>query len=87
MKPISRRLRKLEEAFRLLPETEEERLLKQRLEEGRQRVAEARARGELDAGCEQGPIPQGLNVVEILQLGRQRARERSCGAAQPEASG
>ena len=77
MKPISRRIRRLEEAFRLLPETEEEKQLKQWMEAGRRRLVEAVARGELEAVPEPEPIPPGLSLVEILLLGRQRARERS----------
>ena len=66
-----------------MPETEEDRRLWQRLEAGRRRVAEARARGE----CEEPPpadsVPDaghrrkaisGRTIIERLQRGRQRAR-------------
>src|SRR5262249_32798545 len=82
MKPISRRIRRLEEAFRVLPPTEEEKELMQRIEEGHRRVEESRARGELEPAPEWEPRPPGLGVVEILHLRRQRAREQDSRATQ-----
>ena len=83
MKTISRRLRKLEEGFGLVPETEEGQRLRERLEAWHRRLLEARARGDYD-----GPIPQDsqdrseeernalsrMTIVEILERGRERAR-------------
>jgi hypothetical protein len=80
MKTIVRRLRKLEDRFGLAPETEFDRQLRERIEAGRRRVAEARERGELS-----GPIYEdeekedltGLSVMEILHRGRARAVARA----------
>ena len=82
MKPIFKRLCRLEEQRGIgNPDAiEHTRRLIVGLEAGRRRVAEARARGECDS-----PPPDeddwknlvGLTRVEILNRGRQRARERS----------
>jgi hypothetical protein len=92
MKTIARRLRKLEEGLGLLPETEEDRRLWERLEAGRRRMAEARGSGEYD----EGPVPQDQargrdrsdrrsfsdkTIVEILNQGRERARARAAADA------
>jgi len=60
---------------------EHTRRLFEALERGRRRAAEARARGECPAMTDEGSrnYPSGLTRVEILHLGRQRARERSSG--------
>jgi hypothetical protein len=74
MKTIIRRLRRLEDRFGPPAETEYTRHLRERIKAGRQRVAEAQARGEL-------PVPiydyerkdlTGLSAVEILNRGRAR---------------
>ena len=93
MKTINRRLRKLEEGFGLVPETEDDRRLRERLEAGRRRVAEARARGECGGPVgeairsETVNLRRGMTVVDILILGRERARQQSGGAAQPGTPG
>jgi hypothetical protein len=55
MKTITRRLCRLEERLGLQPETEFDRRLRARIEEARQRLAEARERGELQPP-ETGPF-------------------------------
>ena len=74
MRTITRRLQKLEDACGLGPETEGERQLRARIEEGRQRVAELRARGELPPATSQHDLDDlsGLSILEILQRGRAR---------------
>ena len=92
MKTINRRLRKLEEGFGLVPETEDDRRLRERLEAGRRRLAAARASGEYSGPAGQGQVPDradserkaisGMTMIEILQQGRERARARP-GPLQP----
>ena len=70
MKAIHRRLRKLEEGLGLLPETEDEKRLRARIEAGRARLI---ASGyQLTQPLESELA--GMAVGEILQRGRQRAR-------------
>jgi len=72
MKIIIRRLRKLENRFGPPVETRFTRLLRQRIEEGRQRVAQARERGECcgSVGDDDVDDLRGLSVNEILLRGR-----------------
>jgi len=74
MKTIARRLRRLEHGFRLGPETESERHLRAQIEEGRRRVADARARGVLAPATSENDRDDlsGLSLEEILQRGRAR---------------
>ena len=74
MKTIARRLQKLEHGFRLGPETESERQLRAQIEEGRRRVAEARARGVLPPETSENDREDlsGLSIEEILHRGRAR---------------
>ena len=74
MTAIIRRLRKLEERFGPPVETAYTRRLRERIEEGRQRLAEAKKRGEWS-----GPVSDCdgenfgvLSVIEILYRGRAR---------------
>jgi hypothetical protein len=81
MKPIFKRLCRLEEQRGIgNPDAIEhmQRLI-EGLEAGRRRVAEARARGEYHqmTDGDDREYPPGLTRVEILHLGRERARERS----------
>src|SRR5258706_7996847 len=81
MKPIFKRLCRLEEQRGIgNPDAiEQTRRLFEGLAAGRRRVAEARARGKCHSMTDEGyqNYPSGLTRVEILHLGRQRARERS----------
>ena len=81
MKTIVKRLCRLEERSGLgSPEAiERTRRLFEALERGLRRVAEAQARGECPPMTDEDSrnYPSGLTRVEILLLGRQRARERS----------
>jgi hypothetical protein len=73
MKTISRRIRRLEERFRLGPvETEFSRRLRERIEEGRRRLAEAKERIEWSGPVHdgEGEDRTGLSVTEILHRGR-----------------
>jgi hypothetical protein len=75
MKRIGRRIRRLEERFGLGPvETEFSRRLREKIEEGRRRLAEANERGEWSGsvGNHEGEKLAGLNVTEILHHGRAR---------------
>jgi hypothetical protein len=75
MKSINRRIRKLEEKYGLGPvETEFSRRLRERIEEGRRRLGEARERGEWSGsvGNDDGENRAGLSVTEVLHLGRAR---------------
>ena len=76
-----RRLQKLEDGFGLGPETESERQLRARIEEGRRRVAELRARGELPPATSQHDLDDlsGLSILDILQRGRARAHACALG--------
>jgi len=78
MKTITRRLLRLENGLGLGPETESERRLHARIEEGRRRVADARARGDLpplDTADNQREDVSGLTVTEILNRGRARVAQ------------
>jgi hypothetical protein len=87
MKTIVKRLCRLEERSGLgSPEAiERTRRLFEALERGRRRVAEAEARGECAPITDEDErtYPSGLTRVEILHLGRQRARERSTQVCAP----
>jgi hypothetical protein len=74
-KSIDRRIRRLEEKYGLGPvETEFSRRLRERIEEGRRRLAETQERGEWcgSLGDDEGENLAGLSVAEILHLGRAR---------------
>ncbi len=80
MRTIIRRLRRLEDRFGPPVETEFTRRLRERIKAERQRVAEARERGELTGPIyeDDGESLAGLSVVEILDRGRARvARAKS----------
>jgi len=73
MRPIARRLRRLEDRFGLEPETEASRELRRRMEAGRRRVAEWRGEAYV-------PLPPptdvtGLTLPEAIIRGRDRARK------------
>jgi hypothetical protein len=70
MKAIIRRLRRLEDRLGPAIETEFARQLRERIEEGRRRVAEARERGEL------GPPESG----PLFEARRQRLLEATASA-------
>ena len=72
MKTIHRRLRKLEEGLGLIPQTEEEKRLRARLEAARARLA---ACGYQITEPDENEL-RGMTISEILQRGRQRARLR-----------
>ena len=92
MNTISRRLRKLEDILGPPIETEFSRLLRERLEAGRRRVAELRGEPvEVRRHEHLAHAPTGIQtIVEILQSGRRRARlsgaERAIGAMRPESN-
>ena len=79
MKAIIRRLRRLEEKrFGTAADIEFARQLRQKMAEGRQRVAEAKKRFGDWCGSgddNEGGNLSGLSVTEILHRGRTRARE------------
>ena len=70
MKAIHRRLRKLEEGLGLIPQTEDEKRLRARLEAARARMAavgyDVTETGESEL--------RGMTIIEILDRGRDRAR-------------
>ena len=73
MRPIARRLRRLEDRFGLEPETEASRELRRRMEAGRRRVAEWMGEAYV-------PLPPptdvtGLTLSEAIIRGRDRARK------------
>ena len=70
MKAIHRRLRKLEEGLGLVPETEQEKRLRARLEAARARMA---AWGYPVTQPDENEL-SGMTIVEILHRGRERAR-------------
>ena len=75
MKSIDRRIRRLEEKYGLGPvETEFSRHLRERMEHGRRRLAEARERCEWSGsvGNYEGESLADLSVAEILHHGRER---------------
>ena len=72
MKPIHRRLRKLEEGLGLVPETEDEKRLRARIAAGRARLI---ACGYQVTEPDESEL-SGMTVVEILHRGRERARAR-----------
>jgi hypothetical protein len=77
MRTIARRLQKLEVRFAVGPETEATLRLRALIKEGRQRVADARARGILsppDATDWDREDITGLTPNDILNRGRTRAR-------------
>jgi hypothetical protein len=79
MKSISRRIRRLEEArFGTAADIEFSRRLRERMDAGRRRLAEARERGEWcgSVGDNEGENLSGLSVIEILHRGRARALAR-----------
>ena len=88
MKAIGKRLGKLEQRFGPHVQTEFERNLMALLEAGRRRVAESRA-GE---GLPERPFADnrndlaGLSMIEILNRGRLRARERAIAETRTETS-
>jgi hypothetical protein len=77
MRTIASRLQKLEDRFGVGPETEATLRLRALIEEGRQRVADARACGILSppdtADWDREDIT-GLTAIDILDRGRARAR-------------
>jgi hypothetical protein len=80
MRLIARRLVKLER--RVGPGPNDERVLKlfAALEAGRRRAAESRERGDQGEDFlhhKERPSVRGMSRVEVLQLGRERARERA----------
>jgi hypothetical protein len=80
VRTIARRLQRLEEGFRLGPETEEDRRLRERLESARRRAAERRAcegLPPLETDKRQREDLTGLSIVEILQRGCTRAHARA----------
>ena len=87
MKTIYRRLCKLEAGWGLVPETEDDKRLRERLEAGRRRVAAARASGEYGDAVGQDQVPDradsecraisAMTIVRILQQGRERARAQA----------
>ena len=70
MKTIHRRLRKLEEGLGLIPETEDEKRLRARLEAARARMA---ALGYDVTETDENEL-RGMTIIEILHRGRERAR-------------
>ena len=73
MRPIARRVRRLEDRFGLEPETEASRELRRRMEAGRRRVAEWMGEAYV-------PLPPptdvtGLTLPEAIFRGRDRARK------------
>ena len=87
MKTMLKRLCRLEERTGIgSPEAiERTRRLCEALERGLRRVAEAEGRGECAPITDEDErtYPSGLTRVEILHLGRQRARERSAQVCAP----
>ena len=77
MKSISRRIRRLEERFGPAVETAFSRRLRERIEAGRRRLAEAKECGEWSGPVDddEGEDIAGLSVTEILHLGA-RGRQR-----------
>ena len=73
MRPIARRLRRLEDRFGLEPETEASRELRRRIEAGRRRVAESR--GEAYVPLPPTPDVTGLTPPGAIIRGRDRARK------------
>src|SRR5882724_1594463 len=89
MKSLSRRILKLEERFGPAVETAFSRPLRERIEAGRRRLAEAKERGEWS-----GPVHDderedlaGLSVTEILRRGRRNRSNESCHQADRPAGG
>ena len=74
MKAIIRRLRRLENRFGPPVETRFTRQLRQRIEEGRRRVAEAKGLSEWpgSVGDDEQEDLRGLSIAQILLLGRDR---------------
>jgi hypothetical protein len=72
MKTIHRRLRKLEAGWGLVPETEEEKRLRARLEAGRARLVACGYQVTEPVESEF----RSMTVTEILHRGRDRARAR-----------
>ena len=72
MKSISRRIRRLEESFGPPVETEFARRLRERIEAGRRRVAQWRAREGISVSDQERENLSGLTETEILHRGRAR---------------
>ena len=75
MRTLSRRLRKLEDHYRIGPETEFYRQLHKRIAAARRRLAEFEAREGLnprDAGRAERADLSGLSIEEVLSRGRMR---------------
>ena len=72
MKAIHRRLRKLEAGWGLVPETEDEKRLRTRIEAGRARLV---ACGYQVTEPVESEL-RGMTITETLQRGRERARAR-----------
>jgi hypothetical protein len=75
VRTVVRRLRRLEDRFGPAMETEFSRRLRERIEAGRRRVAEARERGELEPCAEVRPddVQNGRQTIaEFLQSARRR---------------
>ena len=75
MRTLSRRLRKLEDRYRIGPETEFDRRLRERVAEARRRLVEVEERQGLKPRAEHGDI-SGLTIEEILRRGRMRNAAR-----------
>jgi hypothetical protein len=73
-KAINRRLGRLEDRLGLGPETEDDRRLRERLQNARRRIAGWRASQGLSPDERQREDLSGLTIVEILHRGRARAR-------------
>ena len=90
MKAISRRLRRLEDRWTPAAETDADQRLRQRLEAGRRRLAEARSEtpdvvrppGHPSDGRQiRGPLDIDM-LTEILHAGRECARLAACAEAE-----
>lgn len=73
MRPIARRLRRLEDRFGLAPETEADRLLAARLEAAHRRMAVLGYKPHRPLPRFGVPPDRPITLVEILHAGRRRA--------------
>jgi hypothetical protein len=88
MRSISRRIHRLEERLGPPVETEYTRRLREWIEAGRRRLAEAQERGEWcgPVGDHHGENLAGLSVIEVLHRGRARVARAKDGSARVEAA-